>query len=97
MQAAYQSDGLDDATSSSRTASRNHDEDSDDTDFNSGDEYSDAAVDQELDAGADKSWWQQLGPRTRGGARVDYREDSLAEELLAPLSITVSHASLHLT
>lgn len=45
----------------------------------SGDSYSDADVDRQLDSVADRSWWQQLGPRTRGAPRVDYCENKVTE------------------
>ena len=49
--------------------------DGDDSNGDNGDGYIDTDVDRQLDLGTKKLWWQELGPRTRGGPRVNYSEN----------------------
>lgn len=75
MQVAYQSDESDDTSSYDETfCERKYEEEEDDED-EKGNQNSNVHVDRRSEADDDQAWWQQqLGPRTRRKARVNYNE-----------------------
>jgi hypothetical protein len=80
MQTAYQSDGFDDASSYDATSSDGayeEEESEKDEEEKSREQIIDARIDKQPESEGDESWWQQLGPRTRRKAPVDYREEKI--------------------
>jgi hypothetical protein len=80
MQTAYQSDEFDDASSYDATSSDSACEEADSDRYaeeERKEQTIDARVDRKAESEGDKSWWQQLGPRTRRQAPVDYCEEKI--------------------
>ncbi len=81
MLRAYQSEEDDESAEEVSTTDSGDEVDSDEADdgsnnnIDSSDEYTDTDVDRQLDSGSKKLWWQELGPCTRRGPRINYSEN----------------------
>jgi TPP-dependent trihydroxycyclohexane-1,2-dione (THcHDO) dehydratase len=82
MQVAYQSEEPDDTSSYDATISSIADEEEEEDEEESeeeesGSQVTDADVDRQPETEVENQWWQNLGPRTRRKARVNYTEEKI--------------------
>jgi hypothetical protein len=77
MQAAYQSDEFNDASSCDATSSNTAGEEEESEEEETRGRIANADVDKQLESEVEKPWWENLGPRTRRQARVNYTEEKI--------------------
>jgi hypothetical protein len=84
MQAAYQSDEFNDASSYDATSSNGAGEEEENEAEENRDQITHADVNKQFESEVEKPWWENLGPRTRRQARVNYTEEKVIAAQSSP-------------